>query len=63
MIHLNLHDLEKVKKICEEAGTEYFILEEENTSGIGSILTLTYDTEVAGYPAKMSVEVTGVESW
>jgi len=63
MIHLNLHDLEKIKKICEEAGTEYFILEEENTSGIGSILTLTYDTEVAGYPAKMSVEVTGVESW
>jgi hypothetical protein len=63
MVHLNLHDLEKIKKICEEAGTEYFILEEENTSGIGSILTLTYDTEVAGYPAKMSVEVTGVESW
>jgi hypothetical protein len=63
MVHLNLHDLEKIKKICEEAGTEYFILEEENTSGIGSILTLTYDTEVAGYPAKMSIEVTGVESW
>jgi hypothetical protein len=63
MIHLNVFELDKIKKICEEVGTEYFTLEQNNKSGIGSILTLTYDTEVAGYTAKMTIEVSGVESW
>ena len=63
MIHLNLHDLEKVKRICEEAGTEYFTLEEESKSGIGSILTVSYDTMVADFPATVRVEVRGVDSW
>jgi hypothetical protein len=63
MINLNVFELEKIKKICEEAGTEYFTLEEENKSGIGSILTVSYDTMVADYPAIVRVEVRGVETW
>jgi hypothetical protein len=63
MIHLNVFELDKIKKICEAVGTEYFVLEQTNNSGIGSILTLTYDTEIADHPAKVSVEVSGVESW
>ena len=63
MVRLNLFELDKIKKICEEVGTEYFELTQTNDSGIGSILTLTYDTEIAGYSAKISIEVTGVESW
>ena len=63
MINLNVFELDKIKKICEEVGVEFFALEQDNKSGIGSILTLTYDTEVAGYPAKMTIEVSGVENW
>jgi hypothetical protein len=63
MINLNVFELDKIKKICEEVGTEYFTLDRTNTSGIGSILTLTYETEIADHPAKVTVEVTGVESW
>jgi hypothetical protein len=63
MIHLNVFELDKIKKICEEVGTEYFTLEQSKENGIGTILMLTYDTEVAGYPAKISIEVRGVESW
>jgi hypothetical protein len=63
MINLNVFELDKIKKICEEVGTEYFTLEQTNNSGIGSVLTLTYQTEIADYPAKISIEVTGVESW
>ena len=63
MIHLNIFELNKIKKICEEVGTEYFTLEQSKESGIGTILTLTYNSEIAGYPAKMSIEVRGVESW
>ena len=63
MIQLNVFELDKIKKICESVGTEYFTLDRTHASGIGSILTLTYDTEIADYPAKVTVEVTGVESW
>jgi hypothetical protein len=63
MIHLNVFELNKIKKICEEVSTEYFTLEQDNSSGIGSILTLTYETEIADYPATVSIEVSGVENW
>jgi len=63
MIRLNVFELDKIKKICEEVGTEYFELTQTNDSGIGSVLTLTYDTEIADYPAKISIEVSGVENW
>ena len=63
MIQLNVFELDKIKKICESAGTEYFTLEQTSNSGIGRVLTLTYETEIADYPAKVTVEVTGVESW
>ena len=63
MIQLNTFELDKIKKICESVGTEYFTLEQTNNSGIGSVLTLTYETEIADHPAKISIEVSGVESW
>ena len=63
MIKLNVFELDKIKQICESAGTEYFTLEQTNSSGIGRVLTMSYETEIADYPAKVTVEVTGVESW
>ena len=63
MVRLNVFELDQIKKICESAGTEYFTLEQSVGSGIGSILTLTYDTEIADFPATVKVEVTSVEKW
>lgn len=63
MIKLNIYELNKIKSICEDVGTEYFTLEQDSSSGIGSVLTMTYETEIADYPAKVSIEVTGVDSW
>jgi len=63
MIKLNVYELNKIKSICEDVGTEYFTLEQDSSSGIGSVLTMTYETEIADYPAKVSIEVSGVESW
>ena len=63
MINLNLFELEKIRKICEETGTEYFTLEQESRSGIGTIVVLSYDTMIADYPATVRVEVRGVDSW
>ena len=63
MINLNIFELNKIKNICEAVGTEYFTLEQTNTSGIGSVLKLTYETEIADHPATVSIEVSGVENW
>ena len=63
MIHLSIFELNRIKTICESAGTEYFTLEQSVGSGIGRILTLTYETEIADHPATVSVEVSGVENW
>ena len=63
MIRLNIFELNKIKKICEEVSTEYFTLQQDNSSGIGSILTMSYETEIADYPARVSIEVSGVENW
>jgi hypothetical protein len=63
MVRLNVFELNKIKTICEAVGTEYFILEQDVKSGIGSILTLTYETEIADYPATVKIEVSGVENW
>jgi hypothetical protein len=63
MIRLNIFELNKIKNICEAVGTEYFTLEQDNSSGIGSILTMSYKTEIADYPATVSIEVSGVENW
>ena len=63
MIKLNIFELNKIKKICEEVGTEHFVLEQDNSSGIGGVLTMSYETEIADYPATVSIEVSGVENW
>jgi hypothetical protein len=63
MINMNIFELNKIKTICEAVGTEYFTLEQDTGSGIGSILTMTYETEIADYPATVSIEVSGVEKW
>jgi hypothetical protein len=63
MIRLNIFELDKIKTICETVGTEYFTLEQDVNSGIGSILILTYETEIADYPASVRIEVSGVENW
>ena len=63
MITFSIFDLNKIKTICENVGTEYFTLEQTNTSGVGSVLTLTYETAIADYPVTVSIEVSGVENW
>ena len=63
MITLNLSELNKIKEICELVGVERFTLEQQGESGIGNILTMSYESKIADYTAKVSIEVSGVESW
>jgi len=62
MMNINIYDLNKIKEICEAIGVEDFILEYTST-GIGSILTMTYETTIEEYAAQVSIEISGTESW
>jgi hypothetical protein len=63
MIRLSVKDLDTMKKICDELGIDQFIVKQDGTNGIGSVLTLSYDTFVADYKATMKVEINGVKDW
>jgi hypothetical protein len=63
MINLTIDDIDRISKICRDLDINYFALEQDATSGIGSVVTLAYDTELKGYPANIRIEVTGVENW
>jgi len=38
-------------------------LEQDSSSGIGNITTMSWDTEHNGYHTKMTVEIIGVKDW
>jgi len=63
MIRLTIDNLKKIKDIVAELGIEEFTLKQEGKNGIGTILTLSYDTFVADHKATITVEVSGVEDW
>jgi hypothetical protein len=63
MIRLTVDNLKKIKDIVAELGIEEFTLKQEGVSGIGTILTLSYDTFVADHKATMTVVINGVKDW
>lgn len=63
MIELSLDELHKIADLCNGANIESFKLNRDFSSGIGSILTLSYDTFVVDYTATMTIKLNGVEDW
>ena len=63
MIRLSVKDLDTMKKICDELGIDQFIVKQDGTNGIGTVLTLSYDTFVADHKATMTVVINGVKDW
>lgn len=56
-------DLDTINKIVEENNLERVKLIQDNSSGIGSILDLEYETEINGRKATVRIPVSGIESW
>lgn len=42
---------------------ETFKLEQDSSSGIGSITTMAFDVEMNGVDGNFAVEIDGVENW
>lgn len=63
-MYITRKDVEKILAVMTEFdGAKSYLLEADNSSGIGSILTLTMDMDINNHPAKVKVEISGVENW
>jgi hypothetical protein len=61
---LNVNDMLKINGVLSKfPDVETFELEESGQSGIGKIITMSFDHEVNTMRTKVSIEISGVEDW
>lgn len=63
-MHITKKEVEKILTVMEEfPDAKNYRLQADNSSGIGSILTLTINTDLNGRNVDVVVEISGVENW
>ena len=63
-MYITKKEVEKILAVMEEfPDAKNYKLEADNSSGIGSILTLTMNMDINGRNANVTVEIAGVENW
>jgi hypothetical protein len=61
---LNRKDIEKIKSILDQfPDLDIFEIEQNSSSGIGSVTTMTFARELNGHRGSFAIEVSGVEDW
>jgi hypothetical protein len=63
-MYITKQEVEKILAVMTEFDdAKSYLLEADNSSGIGSILTLTMDMDIKNRPAKVKIDISGVETW
>lgn len=63
-MYITKQEVEKILSVMTEFDdARSYLLEADNSSGIGSILTLTMDMDINNRPARVKVDISGVETW
>lgn len=61
---LNRNNIEKIKAVLNQfPDVDSFELDSDSTSGIGSVLVMTFAQEVNGVRGSFDIEISGVEDW
>ena len=61
---LHKKDIEKIQDILKKfPNVETFEITNDNSSGIGSCVTMSFSHEVNGLTGIFEVEISGVEDW
>lgn len=61
---LHRKDIEKIQDVLEKfPDVESFEIECDNSSGIGSCVTMTFNHQVNGLNGSFNVEISGIEDW
>ena len=63
-MYITKEEVQKILAVMEEFDdARSYKLEADNSSGIGSVLTLEMDMDIKGRNALVKVEIAGVENW
>lgn len=63
-MYLNRKDIQKIQEVLDKfSDVDRFELEQDNCSGIGSVITMTFEKEINGVRGSFDVEISGVEDW
>lgn len=63
-MYITKEEVQKILTVMEEFDdAKTYYLKADNSSGIGSILTLTMEMEINGRDAEVKVDISGVENW
>jgi hypothetical protein len=63
-MYITKKDAEKILDVMNKFPEDtVYRLAMDNSSGIGSTMTLTVETTVEGLAGKFTVEISGVENW
>ncbi len=63
-MYITKEEVEKILAVMNEfEDARSYRLEADNSSGIGSILSLTMDMDINHRPVTVKVDISGVESW
>jgi hypothetical protein len=62
MTKLTIKQLDRIKVVADKLGVETFVIETAS-NGIGSTLTLSYETFMEDWPATIIVNLTDIGEW
>jgi hypothetical protein len=63
-MYITRTEVEKILAVMEEfPDARWYKLEADNSSGIGSVLTLTMDMDIGTRKSLVTVDIAGVEDW
>lgn len=63
-MYLNRKDIEKINAILEKfLDIDVFKIEQDNSSGIGSVTVVTFDQNINDTKGSFQIEISGEEDW
>lgn len=64
MMILHRKDIKRIQEVLDRCpNVDVFEIKDDHSSGIGSIITMTFAQEVNGLRGNFDVEISGVEDW
>jgi len=63
-MHLTRKDIDKIQEVLDKfPEVEIFELDQDSSSGIGSVTTMTFPLDAGGLQGSFNIEISGVEDW
>jgi len=63
-MYIRKAEVEKILEILNSfPEADGFRLDQDNSSGIGSVVSITISTQVNGHHGEFKIEISGVENW